>query len=51
MKDDPASMLNRLLWLLAEDCELVGGVKSRVNVNCPSAGVVYRDMKSMEKAN
>ena len=49
MKDAPASMLYRLPWLLVEDCALVGGVQEGVSVNCPSAGVVYRDIKSVEK--
>ena len=48
MKDAPSLMLNRLTWLLSADCALVGGVQEGVSVNCPSAGVVYRDTKSVK---
>ena len=47
MKDDPASMLNRLGWLLSADCALDGGAKPAVSVNCPSADIVHRDTKSV----
>ena len=46
VNDAPASMLNRLAWLLSEDCELVGGVKPALNVNCPSVGAMHRKMRS-----
>ena len=52
MKDAPASMLNRLTWLLGTvDCALAGGVHVAESDNCPSAGVVYKDTKSTENAN
>ena len=47
MKDAPSLMLNRLGWLLAEDCTADGGSNVPMSVNCPSAGAVYRDTKSV----
>ena len=51
MKDALASTLNRLPWLLSEDCAPDGGVHVAESDNCPSAGVVYKDTKSTENAN